>query len=229
MSTWFAEAVTCPSCHVDQSAKLARGVHASRAPEVREQLFARTFHRITCRACAVRFVAKRPLVYTDIDRRHWLQVALADERPRWPEFEPATVEIFEGAFVGSPLAAGLRDGFKVRLVFGVEELREKLVIWAAGFDDAVIECAKLRLFTAEPGLASSHRLLVDSLDDASAALLAFDANDQPVRTVHIPIAAIDAAHDDEARLRRYLPELFGGGFVSWHRLLGHRYRAAARS
>ncbi len=225
MSTWFDEAVTCPACGREQIAKLAHGVHASRAPEVREQLFARTFHRISCRACSFVFVAKRPLVYTDLDRRHWLQVALPDERPRWPELEPATLEIFERAFVGSPLVRELREGFKVRLVFGVEELREKLVIWRAGFDDSVVECAKLQLIASTPALAAAHGLIVDAIADASVSILVVDDLERPPRTLEVARATFEAAHEDEERLRRYLPELFGGSFTSLHRLLGQRYRA----
>ncbi len=131
MSTWFDEEVRCPDCHAPFTARLAHGVHVSRAPEVRDMLFARTFHRLTCPHCAATFTAQRPLVYTDMDRKHWLQVMPPVERPRWPELEQLTDDVFERAFIGSPLAADLRDGFKRRLVFGLEELREKLVIWRA--------------------------------------------------------------------------------------------------
>ncbi|HEY5948909.1 MAG TPA: CpXC domain-containing protein [Kofleriaceae bacterium] len=226
MSTWFDEAVTCPACGVEQTARLARGIHVSRAPEAREQVFDRTFHRVKCTACSVRFVAKRPLVYTDMDRKHWIQVALADERPRWPELESLTDQVFERAFTGSPLVEAQRDSFKVRLVFGIEELREKLVIWRAGFDDAIVEVVKLRMFAVEPGLSRAHRLLVDELDDRRGHALCFDADERPTRTVEIPRALLSESHDDFERMRRRLPELFGGRFVSTHRLLGHRYRWA---
>lgn len=227
MSTWFDETIACPACGLEQRARLARGIHVSRASEAREQVFARTFHRVECSACGQRFVAKRPLIYNDMDRRHWLHVALADERPRWPELERVTSEIFERAFVGSPLVSELRDGFKVRLVFGIEELREKLEVWRAGFDDGVVECAKLQLFTRDPTLALAHRLLVDRVGDAGAEILVLDTNDMPTRTTLVPRELLEAAHDDYERLRRYLPELFGGGFVSWHRMLGQRYRLPA--
>ena len=224
MSTWFDERVTCPSCATEQTARLARGVHVARAPEARDQVFDRTFHRVTCTACGVRFVAQRPLVYTDMDRRHWIQVALAIERPRWPELEEATGNIFERAFVGSPLAASLREGMKVRLVFGMEELREKLVIWRAGLDDGVVECVKVQAFAREPALSRAHRLLVDEVTADHLVILVEDHADQPPRASFVPRALADAAHDDYARLRRTFPELFGAPFVSTHRLLGHRYR-----
>jgi hypothetical protein len=226
MSTWFDEEVTCPACGATQTARLARGIHVSRAPEAREQVFERTFHRVTCKQCSVRFVAKRPFVYTDMDRKHWLQVALADERPRWPELEGLADQVFDRAFTGSPLAEAQRDGFKIRLVFGLEELREKLVIWRAGLDDAIIEAVKLQMFALDPALSRAHRIVLDTIDERAGQAICFDADDQPTRTLEMPRKLVDDAHDDFERLRRYLPELFGGRFVSTYRLLGHRYRWA---
>jgi len=229
MSTWFDEDVTCPSCETTQRARLARGVHVSRAPEVRAQVLERTFHRVTCAACGSRFEARRPLVYTDLERRHWLQVELADQRARWPELEPATRATFERAFTGSPLAEPLTARMKVRLVFGVDQLREKLVLWAAGLDDAVVECLKLEAIRADATLAS-HRLVVehagvgDQLD-----LQAFrDPTDGsgPVRALQIAGAAVARAHDRRTHLATRFPELFGGTFVALYRLLGPRYRWA---
>lgn len=225
MSTWFDEQIACPACGVEQTAKLARGVHVSRAPEAREQIFHRTFHRISCKACRVQFVAKRHLVYTDMDRKHWMQVASAEERPRWPELEKLTSEVFERAFTGSPLAAEMRDTFRVRLVFGMEELREKLVIWRAGLVDSVVECAKLQLVSQDPTLALANHLLVEEADDSSAELVAYDAEMRPINHRVISGSLLDSMHDAAEQLQRYLPELFGGEFVSCYRLLGHRYRS----
>src|SRR5690606_17496135 len=150
------EQITCPACGLEQTARLARGIHVSRAPEARDQVFDRTFHRVSCRGCTTRFVAARPLVYTDMERKHWVHVALAGEIPRWPELERLAVDVCERAFTGSPLAAQMRDAFRIRLVFGMEELREKLVIWRAGYRDAVVECAKLHLIAKDTSLALAN-------------------------------------------------------------------------
>ena len=219
MSTWFDEPVTCFACSTTFTARLAHGVHATRAPEVREQLFARTFHRVTCPACATVFTAQRGLVYTDMDRRHWLQVAREDERPRWPELEPATRDIFDRAFTGSPLAQPLCEGMRVRLVFGLEELREKLVIWRANLDDATVECLKLDAVVHEPALLHAQRIVLDEVTADGALALAVDGE----RQLTIPTELVERYHDDPTLSRRF-PELFGGTFVSAHRLLGHRYR-----
>jgi len=220
MSTWFEEQVTCPHCNTEQTARLAHGVHVTRAPEIRDQLFARTFHAVTCRFCAKVFVAQRPLLYTDIDRRHWIQVALEIERPRWPELEKATDAIYERAFTGSPLARELSERMKIRLVFGLEELREKLVIWNANLSDAAMECLKIDLVRREPALAHS-RLIVDRVAPDHAMLIRVDG----ARTIAVDAATVEQ-FDDDRRLETRFPELFGGRYVAFGRLTGHRYRWA---
>ena len=219
MSTWFPESVTCPACGHRQEARLARGVHAVRAPEVREQLFARTFHRVVCDACAHSFTAGRAFIYTDTDRKHWVQVAPANERMRWPEYETATDQLFDRAMTGSPLTHELRDGFTVRVVFGLEELREKLVVWQANLDDAVVECLKVTVLRDRPALARAH-LVVDSVPDGALDIVADDRE-----RLTVPRELVTSFHRDE-RLPERFPELFGGRYVSTFRLLGPRYRWA---
>ena len=217
MSTWFDESIRCPHCALEQTARLAHGVHVARAPEVRDQILARTFHAITCRGCAHIFVAQRPLIYTDMDRRHWVQVALPEERARWPEYETAVDEIFARAFTGSPLARDLQERMKLRLVFGLEALREKLVLWQANLDDRAIECMKLDLVRRDPSLARAD-LVVDRVE-GDALVVRVDGTRELV-------APGVAEWDADTRLPARFPELFGGRYVSFHRLLGPRYKWA---
>jgi hypothetical protein len=216
MSTWFDKTIECATCGVPFTARLASGVHAPRAPEIREQIFARTFHRVACPHCAATFTAKRPLVYTDTERRLFVRVEAPIERPRWPEHEVATERLFDRAMTGSPLALELREGFLVRVVFGLEELREKLVIWHANLDDAVVECLKVQLLAERPLLAKTP-LVVDEIRDGALEVVAAKEH------FTIPRELVAQFHDDE-RLRARFPELFGGRYVSIDRLLGYRYR-----
>jgi CpXC protein len=222
MSTWFEESVCCPLCSLEQNARLAKGLHVARAPEVRDQIFARTLHAITCRGCSSVFVVQRPLIYTDMERKHWLQVVMPDERIRWPEYERAVDAIYDRAFTGSPLARELSERMRIRLVFGLEELREKLVLWAANLDDRAIECMKLDLVRREPALARSS-LLVDSVS-TTHALVRVDGS----RVIEIDRSAVEQ-FDADTRLPARFPELFGGRYVALDRLLGPRYRWAEPS
>jgi hypothetical protein len=220
MSTWFETEVTCPACGARIAARLASGVHVARAPEIRAQVLARTFHRVTCGSCAHAFTAARPLVYTDIDRKHWVQIAPPNERPRWPEYEDATARLFERAMTGSPYTDELREGFLVRVVFGLEELREKLVVWDANLDDAVVECVKVHAIAQRPELARAKSLIVDAVRGGALELVADGVERLAVSR------DVVAQFSGDDRLPSRFPELFGGRFVSVHRLLGPRYRWA---
>jgi len=219
MSTWLEESVRCPACGLVQTARLAHGAHIARAPEIRDQIFARTFHVVTCR-CAQVFVVQRPLIYTDMDRKHWIQVALPEERARWPEYETAVDGVFARAFTGAPIARELAAGMRRRLVFGLEALREKLVVWAANLDDRAIECVKLELVRREPALAHCT-LIVDAVADDHAITLHVDG----ARTIEVAGALVEEL-DADRRLPARFPELFGGRYVAFDRLLGPRYRWA---
>ena len=160
---------------------------------------------------------ERARVYIDMDRKHWVSV-VPGERERWPEHEDAVAALFERTMTTSPLARRLREGFTVRVVFGLEELREKLVIWQANLDDAVVECAKVHAVGQQPQLARAQSLIVDAVHDGALELVV----DGAWRLV-LPRELVARLSDDD-RLPARFPELFGGRYVSLHRLLGPTYR-----
>lgn len=227
MSTWDSRAFTCPDCETRGAITLARGVHGSRVPAVRRDVLARAFHRATCAGCGATIEVRRTLLYTDLERGHWVLVAAPRELARWPELEVELRAGVERGFgLGSPLAATTAPR-RVRLVIGYEGLREKLVLWQAGLDDALVECMKVRLVASEPALAAPGSLLtVDAIGDGDELTVAWwpDATAAaPTRRVVLPGAWLVEADRDRDALRARFPELFAGGFVSIHRLLGPRY------
>lgn len=222
MSTWDDLVLRCPRCATELRARIAAGVHASRIPEVRDDILARRFHRVACRGCGASIEVQRPLVYTDFDRDHWVLVAGPGELGRWPAYEARLREDVARVFErGSPLAHGLAERLRVRVVFGYEELREKLVVWDAGLDDALVECLKVRAYAEDPALAApGSRLLVEGCRDDALDLLWFArATDaRPARALTTPPAWLRDTDRDRASLAARFPELFGGGFVSAARL-----------
>ena len=105
-------------------------------------------------------------------------------------------------------------------MFGLEELREELVIWDAAIDDALVECMKVRAYASDPALAApgSH-LIVDVVrDDEVIVCTWFPATPGPTQLVELPAPWLHDALRDRASLEARFPELFRGGFVSVDRL-----------
>ena len=50
--------------------------------------------------------------------------------------------------------------FRIRVVSGAERLREKLLLWSAGIDDALVEVLKLAAFRDRPALRQPDTELV---------------------------------------------------------------------
>jgi len=199
---------------------LARGVHASRAPRWREAVLDGSLHRARCAGCDAEIDVHRPFLYTDMARRQWVHVDVPEALGRWRAVEAEALAGFDRWSATSPLFATRAHELRVRVVFGVDELLERLMIWDAGCDDATIECAKLTALRERPD-ARGHdeRLRVDAIDDRGLHVRAISADRAraPRAAWITPRAVVDTL--DLATWRGRFPELFGRGFVSIDRWL----------
>lgn len=223
MSTFYTRQITCPACRAPIDAWLARGVHATRRDDLRDEILARKFHRRVCGACQLALEIEQHVVYTDFARHQWLYVATERDRADWPAWEARLLADIAQVFSEhSPLVHGIGDQLRSRVVFGYEELREKLVIWEAGFEDALVECAKVRAIAADPTLGlPDTRLVVDRIapDDRVELLQFAHGAVVPARRVQIDPAWMTDTDRDRASLALRFPELFAGGYVNLRRLL----------
>ena len=221
MSTWADRDVPCPACKKPVRARIARGVHVNRVPHVRDQVLDRTFHRFTC-ACGETFTVDTSFEYTDLERKQLLFVAAESRRAEWPALEDELVQlVVRVRDFGSPLVHWITEGLTTRVVFGLEELREKLVLWQYGFDDGLIECIKVRAWANDVTLAEAGaRLVVDSVTDEDGLVCNWLPREGKARRVELPSEWVRDAHRDRESLAQRLPELFKGGFVSISRLRG---------
>lgn len=152
MSTWAVRTVRCPCGHT-QEAQLADGLHITRLPEVRERILAGTFHHAACAACKRISVAETKTLYTDFDRHHWVAVAPPWLLGDWAAWADVVAREFHHNMevAAPPMVRELAPLFRVRLVFGLDALAEKLTAWDAGLDDVIVEAAKIRLHAALRG------------------------------------------------------------------------------
>lgn len=223
MSTFYTQQLTCPDCQAPIAAWLARGIHAERRTDLRDEVLARRFHRRTCSACGLQLEIERPIVYTDLDLHQWVYVAPESDRRHWRSWEARLAADIARLFSEhSPLVHGIDDQLRWRTVFGYEELREKLVIWRAGLDDAIVECLKVRAVATEPALGTpGSRLVVERVDPGDRLELVWFAAGAttPTRSTTLPAAWLLDADRDRSSVMLRFPELFRGGYVNLRRLL----------
>lgn len=203
---------------------LARGVHATRAPEVRAQILAGSLHRVPCAGCGAKIEVHRDFVFTDFKRGDWIRVATPAALANWSAVEQETVAQFDRVMTcGAPVVAELAGKLRVRVVFDVDELRERFVIADAGLDDAIVECVKLSCVNERPDLARpGQRIRVRAVDPTGDLVVASVPVEQPTADVAkwiVPAAVVARVTAERAVWRAGNPELFDRAFVSLDRYL----------
>lgn len=223
MSVWYAQELVCASCHHAFSSTLARGIHARRIPHVRDQILAGALHHVRCPACNAIVDAHRDLAYTDFARHQWVHVSTPGALSEWVDVERYALETFDRYMVGGPPAvAEMAREFRVRVVFDLDELREKLAIWEAELDDALIECTKLVCLRERPAIADPKRRIRVRAIEADALQMAAVDLDHPrvdVARWTVPRAVLDEVTRNRADWEGRVPALFGRGFVALDRYL----------
>jgi hypothetical protein len=145
LSTWEPHALRCPICGHTTAAPLLKGMHITRLPEVKAAIRAGTFQLVPCGQCGALIHVEKPSIYTDFDAGHYVGIELAGATD-WREGKDRHRKVYDQVFLlGPPIAAELATRTLHRVVFGLRALREKVLAWDAGLDDAVVEVAKLEI------------------------------------------------------------------------------------
>lgn len=113
--------------------------------------------------------------------------------------------------------AAIGERLHVRVVFGHEELREKVLCADLGLDDVLVEILKLELLVARPELLAGGVgiLVLDGMvDDALALVADEDGHYQAAGEVRVARRAHDALAARRDELAATYPALFGGTYVN---------------
>ena len=212
---------------------VANSVNAGRHPHLRDAILAGTFHRYRCEVCARELVIDRELFYFDFDRRQFIAVYPVGELPRAAACARAAAATFDatlGAHAAAPVAA-LASEFLVRVCFGYDELREKLLCDDAGLSDLALEELKCQVLASHPAFHDGNVVTLWLAAIDAAALCFRPATlgaPPPVPGVEVERALFDdiAARGDAAILAAR-PGLASGPHVSLLRLVGWATAPAA--
>ncbi len=122
MSTEIVKEIICPQCGETQKYKLYTGINCAENPELKDLILNETLFDWRCKRCNYFAAMAYPFLYTDPEKRYAICVS------------PAAGNTVE------PTAA-VKD-FTKRIVKNLAELKEKILILDAGYDDIAVELVK---------------------------------------------------------------------------------------
>ncbi len=195
------------ACGTPLEVMVADSVNAVRHPHLREAALAATLHRFTCAVCGRITAVDQPFLYVDFDRRQFFGVRPARELDAADGHARAIDEVFERTMLrDAPVAVRARAGeFMVRICFGLDELRDKLVVEQHGLDDLVVEEVKCRVLASDPRFWQAGVLtlwLVDVAPTGELLMLPSDHGGGTMRAPVPPVVVERALYDEAAALGR---------------------------
>jgi CpXC motif protein len=208
MAVYYPTTITC-SCGDTFSANLAKSVNAGRTPAIREKIIRGEFHQVVCPHCGHRAAVERPFFYTDLSRH-----AIYSVRPRSERFNfRRDSEKLTGAAEAVPADLASSDPRQLRVIYGLDELREKLIAQDAELDDRMVELLKLFALHEHPFLLKKPRLLVHltAVSESSVDLVAYYHHGDDHFKVSIPRAVADDILSREKELHAWMHKVHTNG------------------
>ena len=215
----------CSKCEAPIEAQVIDSLNAERHPHLRALVLEGRLHLYVCGACGACVVVDKELTYVDFGRRQLLGVFPLSELWRARACAEQIAAAYE-RWVCTHAPAFIRalaPAFLVRVCFGYDELREKLVADDAGLSDLALEVLKSQVLAAEPGFAITEVLTLRLERITPESLVFYPQWAWPVDTepprVHVQRRLYDeVAAAPEAELLARYPGLASGPHVSLLRL-----------
>jgi CpXC motif protein len=153
MAVYHPHTVSC-ACGNVLTVQLADSINVKRSPEARERILNGTMHRASCPKCKRAMTVEKPFYYTDFTRNALFKVFPRGERHTWKK---ASKDLdVASSFIPSGIVSS--EGRTLRVIFGMDELREKLVAQDAALDDRALELLKVFVVYEHPFLLRRPRL-----------------------------------------------------------------------
>ncbi len=188
MAVFHPHTVKC-ICGQTLTVLLADSINVKRSPEAREKILRGELHRTTCPACKRQMTVEKPFYYTDLTRNAFFKVFPRGERHLWKQ---ASADL-DTASALVPDSVAVSKGRTLRVLFGMDELREKLVAQDANIDDRVLELVKVLLVHEHPVLLrrARLRLVLDAVKKESFEFNAVYEHHQQRFRLSIPREKVD--------------------------------------
>jgi hypothetical protein len=179
-------------------------INAERHPHLRDAVLDRTLHQFQCGACGTTLAVEKKLAYIDLTRRQFYSIAPERDRAQERALAEDVIAAWNLAFgTQAPVSVGAlfeTDRFQVRLCFGLEELREKVIARDAGLDDLSLEILKAELMatnTEWAGLAV-RTLRLDHVEADGRLAFLLERATEPPAVLEVGVLAERARYDQIA-------------------------------
>lgn len=214
-----SQQVKCPKCGCLVDAEVTNLI----TDDNMKALLDGRLNRTRCKLCGEQFAVETSLVFKDAETGFILYLIQPPEDGETEQIENEIDAMATDVFSQENLERPC-----VRLTFFQVDFIEKIAIHKLGFDDRLIEYAKLQLFRNIDELQLSrtkHRLLLDytHCDEKHLYFLVYDRELlKPINAVEVPMDEFNAIVEEVKNNENLLLELeaaFPGCYVSADRLL----------
>lgn len=224
MSAFHTLELACPCGHKFDHI-LARGINIERAPELRQQILDGTFHTVKCPSCGKKRTVETAFSYTDPKKKMFIQVKPRKHFFHWREASQIIQDKVERLPSKHKIA-----GAQLRVVYGLAELREKLLCDDIKLDDRMLQLMKVILMYEHPFLLKRPRLqfILNSVNEDALVFRASHLHDNRHYEICVPLADVKKFKAMESKIRLKLKttmkdnDIFdpkNGHFVSFTRFL----------
>ncbi len=224
MSVLTSRSVKCPSCGTVKRRSVAKSVNLRRSPHMRAQIMDGSFQSFDCERCDATYLVDDPFVCFDYHSGDWIAQYPSPDEHQWSEVEPEIDRVIGWALgpTAPPATHAAAKATRLRTVFGLAALREKLVCFEAGLDDATLELTKMRILldAGQPPVEGPRlRLMAVSADRLELAVTRTADDMDLIGSIRASRAMYNDA--EEMSAQDWLPvaqSLRAGSYVDLNRL-----------
>ena len=201
MAVFHPTTVKC-QCGNTLTVQLADSLNVKRSPATREKILRGELHRVSCPSCNRQMTVEKAFYYSDLNRNAFFKVLPRGERHLW---KTASKDV-EKAADFFPKEIVQPDARTLRVIFGMDELREKLVAQDAGIDDRIVELLKVFLVYEHPVLLrrARLRLVLDRITEDTYEFTADYEHHQQRFRLAIPIEIVNEIAAKPEELQKWV-------------------------
>jgi hypothetical protein len=213
MSTWNQREQVC-ACGRRALVRVVESANVWRHPAFRDDVLAERFNQTICVGCEAAVSVEIMVLYTDLEHQLFIGVFPRHEAAAVAACSHIVETSFQAAIGDAPRPVrAWGDSVQRRVVFGYDQLREKVLCSYHGLDDRMVEAYKMLTLTLgartlEPGTVDLR--LVDLRGD-EAVYHALDARRRPIRELLVQRSTFE--HLARQPVRALMPGLFSSPYV----------------